>query len=75
MEDSADEDLDPIGKPYDGTKSYVMHFEPRPEAVHRRKLVRLPAPPGKFIRMLRLYWPKETPPSIIDGSWKIPPVK
>jgi hypothetical protein len=35
----------------------------------------LPAPPGKFILMLRLYWPKETPPSIIDGTWTIPPVK
>jgi hypothetical protein len=28
---------------------------------------------GKFIPMLRLYWPKETPPSILDGTWK-PPV-
>lgn len=35
----------------------------------------LPAPKGRFILMLRLYWPKETPPSIIDGTWKIPPVK
>ena len=32
----------------------------------------LPAPAGKFILMLRLYWPKETPPSIIDGSWRPP---
>ena len=35
----------------------------------------LPAPPGNFILMLRLYWPDESDPSIIDGSWKIPPVK
>ena len=35
----------------------------------------LPAPSGKFILMLRLYWPSETNPSIINGSWKIPPVK
>ena len=35
----------------------------------------LPAPKDKFILMLRLYWPKEKPPSIIDGTWKIPPVK
>ena len=35
----------------------------------------LPAPEGKFILMLRLYWPKEKPPSIIDGSWKPPAVK
>ena len=35
----------------------------------------LPAPKAQFILMLRLYWPKETPPSIIDGSWAPPPVK
>jgi hypothetical protein len=35
----------------------------------------LPAPEGRFILMLRLYWPQETPPSIIDGSWKIPAVR
>lgn len=34
----------------------------------------LPAPKGKFTLMMRLYWPDEKPPSIIDGSWKIPPV-
>lgn len=35
----------------------------------------LPAPEGRFILMLRLYWPKETPPSILDGSWTIPAVR
>jgi hypothetical protein len=35
----------------------------------------LPAPKGKFHLMLRLYWPDENAPSIIDGSWVIPPVK
>jgi hypothetical protein len=35
----------------------------------------LPAPAGKFQLMLRLYWPNETNPSILNGSWKIPPVK
>ena len=30
----------------------------------------LPAPKDRFILMLRLYWPKEKPPSIIDGTWK-----
>jgi hypothetical protein len=35
----------------------------------------LPAPKGKFVLMLRLYWPKEKDPSILDGSWIIPPVK
>jgi hypothetical protein len=35
----------------------------------------LPAPKDKFILMMRLYWPDETAPSILDGSWVIPPVK
>jgi hypothetical protein len=35
----------------------------------------LPAPAGDFILMLRMYWPEEKNPSILDGSWKIPPVK
>jgi hypothetical protein len=35
----------------------------------------LPAPKDKFILMMRLYWPKTTKPSIIDGTWKLPPVK
>jgi hypothetical protein len=35
----------------------------------------LPAPKGKFILMMRLYWPKEKDPSIIDGTWKPPAVK
>jgi len=34
----------------------------------------LPAPKGEFIPMMRMYYPTETSPSIIDGSWKIPPV-
>jgi hypothetical protein len=35
----------------------------------------LPAPKGKFIPMMRLYWPSETPPSLIDGTWKPPAIK
>lgn len=34
----------------------------------------LPAPTGDFILMLRMYWPKDTPPSILDGSWAPPAV-
>jgi hypothetical protein len=34
----------------------------------------LPAPRDKFILMLRLYWPTESPPSILDGTWKPPSV-
>jgi hypothetical protein len=35
----------------------------------------LPAPKGKFALVMRMYWPTETPPSIVDGSWTPPPVK
>ena len=32
----------------------------------------LPAPKGEFIPMLRMYWAKEKPPTVLDGSW-VPP--
>lgn len=32
----------------------------------------LPCPEGAFVPFLRLYWPNEKAPSILDGSW-IPP--
>lgn len=35
----------------------------------------LPAPKGEFIPMLRMYWPKEKAPSILDGSWTPPKVE
>jgi hypothetical protein len=35
----------------------------------------LPAPAGKFILMLRMYWPSQNNPTLLDGSWKIPEVK
>lgn len=50
---------------------YLQHDNPGPG----KEANWLPAPKGKFVLMLRLYWPKENPPSLIDGTWKIPPVK
>ncbi len=35
----------------------------------------LPAPKGRFHLMLRLYWPDESNPSIIDGTWSVPRVQ
>jgi hypothetical protein len=35
----------------------------------------LPAPKGDFILMLRMYWPKEKGPSILNGTWKPPAVE
>lgn len=49
---------------------YLQHDNPGPE----REANWLPAPAGKFNLMMRLYWPTETPPSIIDGTWKPPAV-
>lgn len=34
----------------------------------------LPAPKGPFIAMLRMYWPKDTSPSILNGTWTPPRV-
>jgi hypothetical protein len=34
----------------------------------------LPAPKGDFLPMMRMYWPKDTSPSIINGSCKPPSV-
>ncbi|HXG78001.1 MAG TPA: DUF1254 domain-containing protein [Methyloceanibacter sp.] len=34
----------------------------------------LPAPKGDFLPMLRMYWPKATDPSIINGTWQPPKV-
>jgi hypothetical protein len=50
---------------------YIQAANPGPD----KEANWLPAPKGKFILMLRLYWPKERAPSIIDGTWKIPAVK
>lgn len=35
----------------------------------------LPAPQDKFILMMRLYYPKESNPSILDGTWQPPGAK
>ena len=35
----------------------------------------LPAPEGEFIPMMRMYWPKQKAPSILDTSWTPPKVQ
>jgi hypothetical protein len=34
----------------------------------------LPAPKGDFTPMLRMYWPKDSSPSILDGTWQPPKI-
>ncbi len=66
---SARQDLKPNA---DGSVDlYIQNASPGPD----KESNWLPAPPDKFILMLRLYWPSEKNPSIIDGTWKIPQVK
>lgn len=57
--------------PDGSTDLYIQHESPGKE----KESNWLPAPSGNFILMLRMYWPKEKKPSIIDGTWTIPPVK
>jgi hypothetical protein len=50
---------------------YIQNENPGPD----KESNWLPAPDRKFILMLRLYWPRETPPSILNGTWQPPGVK
>jgi hypothetical protein len=57
--------------PDGSTDLYIQHESPGKDEESNW----LPAPADEFILMMRLYWPKETPPSLLDGSWKIPEVR
>lgn len=50
---------------------YIQKDSPGPE----RESNWLPAPEGKFVLMLRMYWPNEKSPSIINGTWTPPAVR
>jgi len=50
---------------------YLQHDNPGPA----KEANWLPAPEGQFKLMLRLYWPKETTPSVLNHTWTIPAVK
>jgi hypothetical protein len=66
---SARQDLK--SNPDGSTDIYIQNESPGKD----RESNWLPAPTGDFVLMMRLYWPSEKPPSIINGTWKIPPVK
>jgi hypothetical protein len=56
----------------DGTIAlFIQASSPGPE----KEANWLPAPNGRFVLMLRLYWPKERPPSMLDGTWMPPKVE
>jgi len=50
---------------------YIQHNSPGKDGESNW----LPAPADRFILIMRLYWPKDSPPSILDGTWNIPQVK
>jgi len=54
--------------PDGSTDLYIQHESPGKD----KESNWLPAPSGGFILMLRMYWPSETDPSIINGTWTIP---
>jgi len=60
------QDLKP--NPDGSTTVYIQHESPGAD----KESNWLPAPKDKFILMMRLYWPKEGNPSILDGSWVLP---
>ena len=53
--------------PDGSTNLYIQNDKP---AGHESNW--LPAPADEFALMLRLYWPNEDKPSVLDGSWKPP---
>jgi hypothetical protein len=53
---------------------YIQHAAPAGD----KKTNWLPAPDGPIYMVMRLYWPTETPPSILppgEGTWGPPPVR
>lgn len=56
----------------DGSVDLYIQNQPPPK---ERQANWLPAPKGPVVLMLRLYWPNETQPSILDGSWKPPGIE
>ncbi len=50
------------------TDLYIQHESPGSD----KESNWLPAPAGDFVLMLRMYWPNEADPTILNGSWTIP---
>jgi hypothetical protein len=53
--------------------SVDLHLQADPPG-KEREANWLPAPRGKFNLVMRLYAPRTTPPSILEGPWTPPPV-
>ena len=53
--------------PDGSTDLYIQHESPGKD----KESNWLPAPAGDFVLMLRMYWPSEIDPTILNGSWMI----
>ena len=60
-----------IANPDGSTDLYVQADSPGAD----KEANWLPAPKGKFVLVMRIYQPRTSPPSIIDGSWTPPPAR
>jgi hypothetical protein len=61
----------PLTRNTDGSLDiYIQHDSPGADGEANW----LPAPAGAFNITMRMYWPKDQSPSIIDGTWKPPAV-
>jgi hypothetical protein len=61
----------PLQRNGDGSLDiYIQHASPGAD----KETNWLPAPDGGFNITMRMYWPKDHSPSIIDGSWRPPAV-
>ncbi|GGF63933.1 hypothetical protein GCM10007301_24670 [Azorhizobium oxalatiphilum] len=60
----------PVREPDGSLIIYVQNESPGPG----KEANWLPAPKERFDLMMRLYWPDENTPSILDGSWIIPAI-
>jgi hypothetical protein len=54
--------------------SITLYFQAKSPGVDKESNW-LPAPEGEFIPMLRMYWPSQKNPSILDGTWTPPRVE
>jgi hypothetical protein len=59
---------------YSADGSLTLYFQNAPPG-QDKEANWLPAPKGDFVLMLRMYWPKQKDPSIINGTWKPPAVE
>jgi hypothetical protein len=63
---------DALARNADGSVDlYIQHESPGAD----KESNWLPAPADPFLLMLRMYWPKTQPPSILDGTWSVPQVR